>query len=322
MNILLERIKEIPALKYLLIDDLSIKYKCDEDIYSTGFTHLHKCVMKTNSYPFLNEYIEEYLILHLNEINVQNKKGLTPLILACVNSKTNSSEETVEILLKHNANVDIQDKYGLTALMHASSCTKTNSTEKTVELLLKHNANVNLQNKIGRTALILTASFYGTGKTIITLLDNGADINKKDVWGNTALILSSLRSEDAFNLLLDRKANVNIQDRGGDTALTNVIKHLNQLPINMFRETIRKLIKFGADIDIQNKQGRNAIIIATKNNKLVDIIDVLLPNRKIFIKKVPHNIVNSKNGHKIKLYDFKITFYIYPECFEEIVMCM
>ena len=50
--------------------------------------------------------------LNIN-LDVQDSKGYTPLIIAAYNG----NKETVEWLLAHNANPDVQDNSGNTALM-------------------------------------------------------------------------------------------------------------------------------------------------------------------------------------------------------------
>ena len=57
------------------------------------------------------------------------------------------------MLLEHKANPYLQDKFGLTALMIASRYSNTDSTENTVRMLLEHKANPDLQDKFGWTAL-------------------------------------------------------------------------------------------------------------------------------------------------------------------------
>lgn len=75
--------------------------------------------------------------------------NVTPLMLACMNNKTNHS--IVSILLDHGANPNISSHYhmGWTALHYA--CRRVNFHK--MQLLLKSNANVNCQNECGSTPL-------------------------------------------------------------------------------------------------------------------------------------------------------------------------
>ena len=58
------------------------------------------------------EVLEE-LVRQEADLNVQDEKGFSPLIIACYNNKY----EAVEFLLDNGANIDHQDLGGNTALM-------------------------------------------------------------------------------------------------------------------------------------------------------------------------------------------------------------
>ena len=322
-------IKETNELQCLLVEDKKVRYICDEEISSKNFSHLHKCVMNTNKYRFLNEYIDEYLNLNPDQIDVQNKKGYTALILASANSKTYSTEETVEILLKHNANLNIQDfPLGWTALIHSCSYLIMNSTEKTVELLIKHGADVNIQGKTGRTALSYTINIFNNPipiriRIIKMLLDNKADVNIVDKHKKSALHnATQLNNDDNYQivkLLLDNNADVDLQNMYGKTALINSVLNYKKQ-----ENTIRILLEYGANIYLRNCNGHNSILYAFYSNLSNDgksALDILLPNRRIFIK----NVIEYQN--KIKYYwyvgccDYKIKFKIF-ESFHELIRFM
>ena len=229
---LCKKICDNEKLKYLMFSDQHLEYKCN-NYTSKGFTHLHKCVVRTREYPFLNEYISEYLKCNPNKINIKNKLGFTPLILASLNSRSNSSEKTVKILLKYNADINAQDKNGKTALMHCCVYTTLFSTEETVKILLEHNANVNLKSIYGFTAIVYAVKnvkVTSTIKTISMLLEHNADVNIGDNDGRTALIhtVRYLRqeTEEIVKMLLNHNADVNIQDRNIRSYCINVYPQL------------------------------------------------------------------------------------------------
>ena len=185
---LFEQIKYDGILQYLLND--YGEYFCHNTFPSKGFNHLHKCVMKTGQYPFLNDYIDEYINLYPNEIDSVTEEGRTSLILASAHSNIKSSNETVEILLKHKANINAKDVYGCTALMYTSWHSNNFSTVKTVNILLKNNADVNMQSNLGLTALMISSDLnsFNTYKTIKKLLKYGADPNIQSKQGNIAIM--------------------------------------------------------------------------------------------------------------------------------------
>lgn len=140
------KIKEEKNLKHLFREDSKSIYHCSNLTLSIGFTHLHKCVMKTCKYPSLNDYIDEYLYLYPEEINKVNHLGWTALMLASRNSKIYSSEKTVQILLKHGANINITTKIGgFTALSLAAEHSKIDSSYNTVKILLDHGADISVK---------------------------------------------------------------------------------------------------------------------------------------------------------------------------------
>lgn len=99
-----------------IFDDYSIDKMYYVNSYSqtNGFTKLMVLVLNTSKYPELNEQIP----LYIDDINKQNCRSQTALILACRNCMTDSTVDTVKILIECGANLNVQDDEGWTALMH------------------------------------------------------------------------------------------------------------------------------------------------------------------------------------------------------------
>jgi len=116
--------------------DPNIEYFCSNDAKSKGFTLLMKWVLLTKKCPHLNEKIKNYIKSHPKEINKKNEKGWTALMLASLNSRNKSNEETVKILIDAQCNLNLQNNNGWTALMMASRCSGSESTEGTVKMLI------------------------------------------------------------------------------------------------------------------------------------------------------------------------------------------
>ncbi len=76
-------------------------------------------------------------------------------MLACRDSNTYSTNETVELLLKAGANIDLQKNDGWTSLMMACRNSRTDSTNETVKLLISEGADINLKDDEGWTALMM-----------------------------------------------------------------------------------------------------------------------------------------------------------------------
>lgn len=205
------------------IGDLT-EFKCFDDIISSGFTDLMKMVMSTRTNYNLHDVIKGYIIDNPIEINKRNRKGFTALMLACANSNSSSTEETVRILLNAEANVNMQCEKGWTALMLAS----VYSTENTVKMLLQAGANTNITTNEGISALMFVCGnikITNRINIIKMLLDTGANVNiQTKRFSLTALMFVCMddNTDDAIEIvkmLLYCGGDVNIRDTDGHRAL-------------------------------------------------------------------------------------------------------
>jgi serine/threonine-protein phosphatase 6 regulatory ankyrin repeat subunit B len=123
----------------------------------------------------------KYYITHGENINRENEKGYTPLMLASENGR----EDIAEFLIKKGADINTKSlKDGQTALILASE----NSHIEIVKMLIKAGADVNAQNDEGQTSL-MHASRLGD-ITVKALISVGADVNAKDKNSKTPLMFA------------------------------------------------------------------------------------------------------------------------------------
>lgn len=99
-------------------------------------TMLHHAA--ANGYPDI-----QWFGTHNFDLNIQDREGRTPLVIAIHNNKI----DTIEGLLKYGANFNIPDKEGLIPLVTAIKNRNFNVTEK----LLEYGANLDLPDKEGHT---------------------------------------------------------------------------------------------------------------------------------------------------------------------------
>jgi ankyrin repeat protein len=204
-----------------------------------------------------------------------------------------------KLLIERNADVTVKDNNKRTPLIVAVE----NDHVEIVKLLLNKGVDVNINDRNGRTVLI-TAANKGYLEIVRLLLDRVSDINARDNTGMTALFAAvkswclemikqppvkahrlKIRKykEDVFlttaaepsevyeeiiRLLLNKGADVNIQDNSGKTALMIAVKNKNM-------EIIKLLLKKHADIKAKDNKGRTVLIIASdKDNE--EIVELLL----------------------------------------------
>jgi uncharacterized protein len=129
---------------------------------------------------------------------------------------------------------------------------KEKKNEEVKDFLLKNG--IDIKDEFGRTTLI-NASFYDNYELMDWLLENGANINEVDNNGYTALHFSAQEAhEKSLSLLIDKNANLDIQDIYGNTPAWVCVmnwkagKNLNNLKL---------LFKAKADFTIKNSAGRS-----------------------------------------------------------------
>ena len=149
-------------------------------------------------------------------------------------------------------------------------CAVSAGREKNVALLLGANADVNMENENEETVLhmtkggsTLTKWHVDRSDILILFIDRVADINKKvgyryvrdikDCYGLTVLMKCASRGcTESIQLLLDRGADMSIQDENGNTA-AHYAAFDNQ------REAYVMLLHNGYDESTVNKESKTAL---------------------------------------------------------------
>jgi uncharacterized protein len=132
---------------------------------------------RTGDVTFLQENISK-----INDLNVRDSRGYTPLIIATYNGQL----EAAAVLLEAGADVNASDFGGNTSLMGVSF----KGYPEIATLLIGYGADLNLQHGNGGTALMF-ASMFGRNNMVKLLLDFGADINIRENRGMTAADLAA-----------------------------------------------------------------------------------------------------------------------------------
>ena len=100
-------------------------------------------------------------------------------------------------------------------------------------------------------------------------LYEGKDINEKDViTGTTALMESCIQGDmETIELLLDRKANLDIQDKEGNTALMHALRENRANLVSLLADK-------GANLNLKDRYGSTPVNWASFHNK-VDMVMLL-----------------------------------------------
>lgn len=105
------------------------------------------------------------------------------------------------------------------------------------------------------------------------LLSHGADINYQDKEGNTALIkcIENLTSENCNNvaMLIQNNADINLINNKGNNALMELLhcNYNNDADNNATKDITRLLLRKGIPLNVQNKYGNTALHIAIENEQ-------------------------------------------------------
>ncbi|ORX61169.1 ankyrin [Piromyces finnis] len=320
---------DIYKIRYLLKKGINIDTQ-----NSDGETALMQSVRARN------DNIVKFLLKYKASINILNKKNQSALTIGfitlydqeVVNYKDLS---VIKVLISKNADPNIPiDAIGNSVLMFLIM----KNDISMIKYFLKKYSKVldfNHKNNLGHNAF--TYALKCKNNDIINLLisTNKFDVLNEDDYGNDMLMyitcslsLSSFRifsahiedtvinkcnhnresylimatkvnNEKIIDILLDKGIDVDHQESQGNTAL-----HYAALQDNM--ATIEKLIKYGANLEIQNYKGETPLMVACRF-KQQNAIKTLLDNgaQSLFVD----NVIYSKE----KSFDFKQNQDLYIE---------
>jgi ankyrin repeat protein len=196
----------------------------------------------------------ELLIKSGARLDTQNDFGNTALMAAADEGRL----ESARLLITHNAALELKDKRGETALCIA--CTWGYLTM--AELLVAHNADVNIRDEYNET-LLANALLHGYHKISLLLAETAKDFDAPGPGRWTPLMQASLDGfADVCALLIQRGAGINTQtDHDKETAL-----HLAAGGGHL--ETVTVLVKKGASLDLQDREGETPLIRAVLQDKI------------------------------------------------------
>ena len=234
-----------------------------------------------------NQYIDGsyYSAMDIATIN-KNFESVKLLIDSGANINFQMKEKPrSEFLASEYANPQILELYlnkNIYLLMNSEdviSLIKSASIGNNVENInyLVKNLGIDVDTKDTNTMLHYAVG-HGSIEAADELIKLGADIDNTNANFKTSLHYiienNSDRLIESVNLLLSKKANPNIKDKNGNTALHLAVMNAHKSK-NEYIEVINALIKNNADINILNDKNQLALNIAVINND-TEISNILI----------------------------------------------
>ena len=207
--------------------------ECGADVdkkNSNGWTPLMKVSEKGDS----NSEVFDLLFRYSAQVDLQNNKGDSALIVAARNSQTKLAAKLVQ---DYGANVNLKNNYGWTALIEASD----NGCIDIVEMLLEHGAE--------NLGVALVRAILSTHDDVFELLlKHGAIIDEEDRGKPPLLIAVEKGDADMVKLLLEHGAKQEL-DWALEKAILNerteIIQMLSDCGAQVYGDSINLLYSWG-----------------------------------------------------------------------------
>ena len=210
------------------------------------------------------------------DANLQDKKGYTALHYVAVYCR---SFDAIHLRCFNNrSDFNIRDADNYTPLMRAVMCLNLD----VVNYLLQNGAYLDLEDRCGQRCLqfLVDDGLKTSCEILRSLIRNGADIDARINKMNQTLLMRAsfhgggdIRSEK-FRLLIENDANLDLQDKSGNTALHYAVNSHDKSVI---------LVDAGAS-QLCNSQGLTPLLAATKNGDS-SIVAYFLRNHRPEITK-------------------------------------
>ncbi|ORX82034.1 ankyrin [Anaeromyces robustus] len=256
--------------------------------------------IKVNNMNLVHYLIESEDIKYaFKEINTKDLRGEYPVIVAL----SNKNIEIFELFLRMGADYNTKNNSGIPLIFLAVYLNDIDFIFTLVNDKTRNKININELDGNGYTPLIYSYIYsyiYGY-KDIFNYLLEYSDINKKDKYGHNILyyavegndsktvkdlitigakldenVINAIIKKSIFKDILDYDfIPVNYISKEGDPLIISLILY------GFYKEEcIKKLIKKGCNINVQDKDGNTPLMYAVKN-EYSDIVQILIKSKAI-----------------------------------------
>ena len=249
-------------------------------------------------YPEINLSSNDIKDHENNLLNISSKKLFPSINPVVVNKIANAASlyqealdkdniKLLEYLLANGVNPDTSlDSYDATPLMIATK----KGLYEAVNLLLQAGADIERYDKNRKSVVdyAIECKNYYVLSTIMQLCETGPLLLIKACTG---------MNEVLFNLLLNCRVDVNIQDKDGNTALHHCAMLVSR-DKDLYTQLAKRLLESGADITIENNKKETVGMLANRyygGNKIKEIINHYLQAKDQFFKEFEQTKKNNPN---------------------------
>ena len=232
--------------------------------------------------PKIDKKILELFLDQNPDVNILNKEKETPFFLFCKCLCGQSSGQTCRFssndllsqFFENKADPNICNSQEKTPFLQATEC--ENIREDTLIIFLKYNSKQQFDKKANSPIF----NFYNK-KNLLSLLNLENSVNLKDPINQNTILQFAIEknaNSEIIRFLLSKKANPNLQNKSGKTALHCSLQH----SVTYNYKIIEWLFDYKADPNISNKFGRNSFHIAMNNKNISENILRLFIENVIF----------------------------------------
>ena len=122
------------------------------------------------------------------------------------------------------------------------------------------------KSMIARELELMNMAYVGDLEGIKKFIAEGINVNAAQYQGFTALYFAILRNDPKIiSELMQAGANINVQDKNGNTPLMNVVSNFGNIPF-VITGMLTTILQFNPSLNLRNKEGKTVFDIAAEKD--------------------------------------------------------